>query len=758
MIEWLMFYKLLEIPGSIANPTYYHILGVDPRQCTPSIIKNALEKQKKTIRQNIPSPQFIPLVARFEIEVLEVAAKTLSTNSARSKYNKFLKKETIKEKSIENINTEKSRSDLLKEGRALILGTVDQDGALSEFGRETVSQGLIKIGYSNKDIEHIFNRFPFPRKMVSSQNSEASINYFDDAILISIRYAKSSAFCLTTNHTTLADGTELIPVFTSHDEKKLLRLATHIGLSQTQAINQINALLHSENIMRGNRDPDILKQQYVKWVEAMIPDGLLDDEDYTKLINFAKNEGLSEQEATTVIREYVAEKKNTSISRLKFLYAEPDDDPILHITDILDEILYADNQAPLDKRSYIFKKWVLVLIIILALISVLITISNNGNTVKRGHNINDTPQNRSVQPNSNVHSDKSTEIKNDNKPNKQRSLAPNERTYTQDLNLLKSGFTKTNWPEEILADVCINELLSIRNVAYITNTTNHNELNLSRLLLSKQRQVDLLKDAKRQQPKLSPLSNDINYDKKSLAGILENLYSRQLGKRLNAIKKLSKQIKYHKYLQDFVNGNHPNGYKHPPSSQATKNRIFLEIKYAATNFTPPIETKIDDSQYISQTFADNSKKLGELLSHLKWKNNKLVRGETINAVGKQAHQVILAPNIVNRQLQRLIMSHPLFKNHKMLNHIETTTVQAMALSHTDLQQLMVNYSAQTMYLKHLLSLIPITKSALDQIIAQETITEKALEKSTNVLKSIRTITFENTTLYDKLSIYMRGNK
>jgi hypothetical protein len=68
-----------------------------------------------------------------------------------------------------------------------------------------------------------------------------------------------------------------------------------------------------------------------------------------------------------------------------------------------------------------------------------------------------------------------------------------------------------------------------------------------------------------------------------------------------------------------------------------------------------------------------------------------------------------------------------------------------------------NYSAQTMYLKHLLAALPIKKTVQNQIIKQEAATKTSPHHSTNALKSIRAITFEHTTLFDQLYKYFRDN-
>jgi len=85
MIEWSFFYKVLDIPEAVTEPTYYQLLGIDPRMCTAELVA-PLEERRKRLRHNIPGPQFVPLVLRFEKQQLEVAAAVLSDDGTRRQY------------------------------------------------------------------------------------------------------------------------------------------------------------------------------------------------------------------------------------------------------------------------------------------------------------------------------------------------------------------------------------------------------------------------------------------------------------------------------------------------------------------------------------------------------------------------------------------------------------------------------------------------------------------------------------------------
>ncbi len=107
MIEWDLFYKMLGIPEDVTEPTYYDLLDVDPDTCNAEIVDSMLHKRRNLLRQNIPGPQFIPLVRKFEQKKLEKAAAVLRNPAIRQKYNRYLqqkargrKSEKIKERNV----------------------------------------------------------------------------------------------------------------------------------------------------------------------------------------------------------------------------------------------------------------------------------------------------------------------------------------------------------------------------------------------------------------------------------------------------------------------------------------------------------------------------------------------------------------------------------------------------------------------------------------------------------------------------------
>lgn len=76
--------RLLGLPDEVAEPTAYQLLGLDPRRFAPGQVGPALEERKRRLRHNIPGPQFIPIISRFEQELDRVAALLLDPAQRRA--------------------------------------------------------------------------------------------------------------------------------------------------------------------------------------------------------------------------------------------------------------------------------------------------------------------------------------------------------------------------------------------------------------------------------------------------------------------------------------------------------------------------------------------------------------------------------------------------------------------------------------------------------------------------------------------------
>jgi len=76
------FFRILGIPEGVSTPDPYQLLGLDADAFDPTFVAAALQKQKQRLRQNLPNPQLIPLVAVVERD-LDAAAALLSDDAQR---------------------------------------------------------------------------------------------------------------------------------------------------------------------------------------------------------------------------------------------------------------------------------------------------------------------------------------------------------------------------------------------------------------------------------------------------------------------------------------------------------------------------------------------------------------------------------------------------------------------------------------------------------------------------------------------------
>ena len=101
IMDWTPFFRMLGIPEEVAEPTAYQLLGLtDPRTLTRELVEEALTERKKLLRQNIPGPQFIPLVSVFE-KKLEHAASILVDYDKRQAYHDRLLRESREKLEVE---------------------------------------------------------------------------------------------------------------------------------------------------------------------------------------------------------------------------------------------------------------------------------------------------------------------------------------------------------------------------------------------------------------------------------------------------------------------------------------------------------------------------------------------------------------------------------------------------------------------------------------------------------------------------------
>ena len=162
MLQWAAFYKILDISDSVEDPTAYELFGLEPD--TPYSLKQvdqALQETKKKLRHHLPSPQFIPILAAFEVE-LNKAAKLLSNPSDRKSYDKRLER-TVARSDKEKRAKEK-RQQLVRAVRKAVNAALNEDGTLDNNKRQLLTTKLANIGLSLLIIESLLKRIPTPTK------------------------------------------------------------------------------------------------------------------------------------------------------------------------------------------------------------------------------------------------------------------------------------------------------------------------------------------------------------------------------------------------------------------------------------------------------------------------------------------------------------------------------------------------------------------------------------------------------------------
>ncbi|AQT69501.1 hypothetical protein STSP2_02692 [Anaerohalosphaera lusitana] len=175
MSDLRVFYRILGIARHIVDPSYYHILGIDRKGCNADVVRSALKARKRELRENIPGPEFIPLVMKFEKEQLEVAAEVLADEHKRREYDKqlLLKQRQIEKKTEEN-------AALLERTRAAVMNAVSSDGTLTPARRVALAKELRQIGVAQKNVDAILARIPLSNK--EETQIGLNVSFFRDAV------------------------------------------------------------------------------------------------------------------------------------------------------------------------------------------------------------------------------------------------------------------------------------------------------------------------------------------------------------------------------------------------------------------------------------------------------------------------------------------------------------------------------------------------------------------------------------------------
>jgi hypothetical protein len=286
MIHGPVFYKLLGIPESIEEPTAYHLLGLDPRVVTDALIDSALTERKLKLRQEIPGPQFIPIVERIEQE-LEEAAATLRDPRLRQAYNeRLLENARLRKKRQET----EERSRLVLACREVVRSMVDEDGCLSSGRRGELAGRLERLGLPADQVRYVLENIPLPPEEATASSDEDS------------HFAREQAmqFFLAAIDLEIIRG-----LLSDVGERKLMTLAAKFNIAPHVARRSISSRLMAVGADRGTRDESSLSAQFKLHVLAMFPMGDASEMDRRRLLALAAAQGLSTGEAQKVLDDYL---------------------------------------------------------------------------------------------------------------------------------------------------------------------------------------------------------------------------------------------------------------------------------------------------------------------------------------------------------------------------------------------------------------------------------------------------------------------
>ncbi|MHC4627750.1 MAG: hypothetical protein ACYTDV_12265, partial [Planctomycetota bacterium] len=158
MIEWNLFYRMLDIPEDVTEPTFYDLLGLRPETCRAEVVDRMLEVQKSRLRQNIPGPQFIPLVSSFEHKKLERAAAILRNHKTRQQYDEHLRRKADQRKREDQ--NERVRRRVLRQAREIVNSLLNPDKTLGDRERPILAAKLQELGIGENVTRSLLEKIP----------------------------------------------------------------------------------------------------------------------------------------------------------------------------------------------------------------------------------------------------------------------------------------------------------------------------------------------------------------------------------------------------------------------------------------------------------------------------------------------------------------------------------------------------------------------------------------------------------------------
>jgi len=268
------FHKLLGIAESVAEPTAYQLLGIDPRVFVPALVRPALNERRKRLRQNIPGPQFIPIVSLFEQE-LERAAAVLLDPAERQAYDERLRREA-REAKLKRERAKRQR--MIRAARQSVGKAVNRDGTLDDAKRPALAGQLRKLGLEEGSVQSILATTPKPTWSVPPAEAR---EFFGTAVDLAISRG----------------------LLTGDDERRLTELAKNLSIASEAATEILEQQLRAKGAQRGEHEVDFLRAQFEREVRALFRGGPASLSERANLLALATARGLPEWVASEVMRQ-----------------------------------------------------------------------------------------------------------------------------------------------------------------------------------------------------------------------------------------------------------------------------------------------------------------------------------------------------------------------------------------------------------------------------------------------------------------------
>lgn len=270
--------KMLGISESIAEPTVYHLLQVDPRTVTIQSVSEALRQRKLLLRRGIPGPQFIPVVSMIEKQLDEAAAILIDPQRRREYDQSLLVKAQPPAQQAKTI----SHRELVLECRRIVKSMLNTDGTLEDARRGQLAQQLRELDLNDTQLQSILDGIPRPAAILTEPTWEG-MQFFTAAVDMEI---------------------ERGGMLGEANERKLLTMAGKLAISTEIAQRHIDEQLHAKGARRGTAAaPGSGQDLFVQQVRAMHPDGNISPESRNRLLALGASQGLSPGVAAAAINE-----------------------------------------------------------------------------------------------------------------------------------------------------------------------------------------------------------------------------------------------------------------------------------------------------------------------------------------------------------------------------------------------------------------------------------------------------------------------